>query len=234
MTGGLTAAHVVVLAGLLATDFNEASVAIHNEAVRGDERYVLRLVPRIFEHDFESYNPRGMAACFGRGRLVNDRYRAACIANPKLELGRPFHDHGLRRLDTLALDGLWTLGRHRMIELLGGVGSARGGDPFGGRIMRAIDRHRDVLEGRGKSSHYNRGKAAYLDRCARFEQRQQTDRDERWRDAPVTRTQHFTMIDTATELGIEPSVARTRGEAFDWLRDHNAILKYRSYKENGK
>jgi hypothetical protein len=220
--------HVLGLAGLLAAPFADACRWIADAQDSSGERYVWRVARYAIE--------RHQARCEEIGRRIvaarqDVRPRGRAADGPdavKHALGTQLYAYGLRYTHAAALAGLATLGTSAMLERLAAVAGRR--RTLGGRLLPALRLGFAELDRHGRRSAFNRGAVAYGHRCERFAEREAASDDRSWRDAPVTRRQRWTMLDTAILLGVELPACRTRGEAADWLEARGAILKYRQGK----
>lgn len=222
---GMDGDHVLGFAGLLAAPFLDASRWLADAQDGSDERYAWRVARDAIE--------RHQAACEEVGRRMvaarQDRLpRGRASDGPdavKYALGMPLFGYGLRYTHAAALAGLGTLGMRAMLDRLAAVPGRR--RTLGGRLLPALRPGFAELYRRGGRSAFKRGAAAYADRCETFATREAASKDRSWREAPITRRQRWTMLDTAVALGIASPTCRTRGEAADWLEANGAILKYR-------
>lgn len=81
----------------------------------------------------------------------------------------------------------------------------------------------------GKHLHWDAERRAYEEDFASFQQWQAENPDETsWRDKPATRRQYFLIWRTATQLDLDQPTNIKRGEAHDWLAEHDANLRFRS------
>ncbi len=80
---------------------------------------------------------------------------------------------------------------------------------------------------RGEAIHYEKQKQKYQEECLSFAQWQAENPDKTgWRDKPATRLQYFLMWRTAQRLNIQTPVNIKRGEAYDWLIERDANLRF--------
>ncbi len=80
---------------------------------------------------------------------------------------------------------------------------------------------------RGEAIHFEKQKQKYQDECLSFAQWQAENPDKTgWRDKPATRLQYFLMWRTAQRLNIQTPVNIKRGEAYDWLSERDANLRF--------
>lgn len=222
---GMSGDHVVALAGWLAAPFDDACAWLVEAHDLSGERYALRVVRLAIERRQDRCEAIGRRIIAARKDPASRSRARDGSDGVKFALGTQFYAYGLRYTHAAALAGLFTLGTPAMIERLGHVAGRR--RTPGGRLVGALRTDFAELDRRGHMSAFNRGAAAYAVRCDRFAARELESDDRSWRDAPVTRPQRWTILDTARELGLEVPACSTCGEAADWLRDHGAILKYR-------
>lgn len=226
---GMTADDAIALAGLLAVPFEDAVRWVGEAAEISTERYALRVLYRAVERH------RADCEVVGR-RIISVRRDGAepplgCSAgdSARFVLGSQLHGYGLRYTHASALAGLFALGTPVMLERLYAVPGRR--RTLGGRLLPALLEGFADLDRLGRRSAFNRGSAAFFARCQRFAEREVASDDRRWRDAPPTRRQRWTVLDTAIDLEIDPPALATCGEAADWLETHGAIRKYRKGRE---
>lgn len=225
---GMAADDATALAGLLAVPLQDATRWVEEAAADSADRYAMRILYRALDRH------RGDCEAVGRRMIAARRDRAepplGCSAGDaaRFVLGSQFHGYGLRYTHAPALAGLCALGTPVMLERLRIVPGR--GRTLGGRLLPGLREGFADLDRIGRVSAFNRGAAAYAERCRRFADREAASVDRSWRDAPVTRRQRWTILDTTDGLGIELPDCQTCGEAADWLSAHGAILKYRKGK----
>jgi hypothetical protein len=222
---GMTADDATALAGLLAVPFADAARWIEAAVDTSPERYALRVMYRALGRHRSDCEAAGRRLIAARRDRAEPPLECSDGDAARFVLGSPFHGFGLRYTHAHALAGLFALGTPALLERVGLVPGRR--RTLGGRLLPALRDGFADLDRMGRASAFNRGAAAYRARCRRFAEREAVSEDRRWREAPPTRRQRWTILDTAIVLGIEVPAPMTRGEAADWLEATGAILKYR-------
>lgn len=222
---GIRVEDAAALAGLLAVSFADAAAWIEEAADATQARYALRVMHAAIERHRTDCETAGQRIILARNDSAEPPLGRSTEDVARFVLGSQFYQFGLRYTHAHALAGLFALGAPAMLKRLANVPGRR--RTLGGRLLPALREGFAHLDRLGRTSSFNRGAAAYRDRCRRFAEREAASDDRSWRDAPPTRRQRWTILDTAIALGLQPPAPTTCGEAADWLEAHGAILKYR-------
>ena len=96
-------------------------------------------------------------------------------------------------------------------------------------IIGVVKEDNSDLSYRFAIARWSKRKAQYDEDCASWKAAA-NEKDDGWRDKPMSSAQRFLIADTARLLEIEIPEAMNRGEAADWLDRKGAHLLY---KQNG-
>lgn len=97
---------------------------------------------------------------------------------------------------------------------------------FGTLLVPVIAAGGDRLARVGAAAFHRDAETRYHDDCARFAAHQRSHPDRRWRWKPPLSRQGHLAVTTAHAKGIDLPAARTRGNAANWLGDHDANVRF--------